>query len=133
MNNNCNNVGFGMQRFKDDMLGISVESTSLFIWSLGVFTQSSKLWAHLVEKLIQSPYVFSQLKDKWAHLAEGVQGERSGVNTYNVRRLWMWSNRKMKFATFIHNDDVKCFHMVVQRTHELIVMVHINFEDHALI
>ncbi len=39
----------------------------------------------------------------------------------------------MKSVAFIHNDDVKCFHMVVQRTHKLVVMGHINFEDHALI
>jgi hypothetical protein len=39
----------------------------------------------------------------------------------------------MKFMTFIHNDDVKCFHVVIQRTHKLIVMGHINFEDYALI
>ncbi len=49
----------------------------------------------------------------------------------NVRRLWMWSNQKMKSATFIHNDDVKCFHMVVQGTYKLVVMGHINFKDHA--
>jgi hypothetical protein len=39
----------------------------------------------------------------------------------------------MKFVTFIHNDDVKCFHVAVQRTNKLVVMGHINFEDHALI
>jgi hypothetical protein len=39
----------------------------------------------------------------------------------------------MKSTTFIHNDDVKCFHMVVQGTHKLVMMGHINFEDHALI
>ncbi len=39
----------------------------------------------------------------------------------------------MKFATFIHNDDVKCFHVVIQRTHKLVVMGRINVEDHALI
>jgi hypothetical protein len=39
----------------------------------------------------------------------------------------------MKFATFIHNDDVKCFHVVVQRKHKLVVMGCINFEDHVLI
>ncbi len=39
----------------------------------------------------------------------------------------------MKFATFIHNDDAKCFHMVVQGTHKLVVMGHINFKDHVLI
>jgi hypothetical protein len=45
----------------------------------------------------------------------------------------MWNNQKMKFAMFTHNDDVKCFHMVVQRRHKLVVMGHINFEDHVLI
>ncbi len=39
----------------------------------------------------------------------------------------------MKFTTFIHNDDVKCFHVVVQGTHKFIVMGCINFEDHVLI
>ncbi len=34
---------------------------------------------------------------------------------------------------FIHNDDVKCFHVVVQGTHKLVAMGHINFEDHAII
>jgi uncharacterized pyridoxamine 5'-phosphate oxidase family protein len=45
----------------------------------------------------------------------------------------MWSNQKMKFETFIHNDGVKCFHMDVQGTYKLVVMGRINFEDHALI
>ncbi len=39
----------------------------------------------------------------------------------------------MKYATFIHNDDVKCFHIVLQRTHILVMMGCINFEDHVLI
>jgi hypothetical protein len=39
----------------------------------------------------------------------------------------------MKFATFIPNDDVKCFHLVVQGTHKLVMMGRINFEDHAII
>ncbi len=39
----------------------------------------------------------------------------------------------MKFATFIHHDDVKCLHVDVQGTHKLVVMGHINFEDHVLI
>jgi hypothetical protein len=39
----------------------------------------------------------------------------------------------MKSTTFIHNDDAKCFHMVVQGTNKLVVMGRINFEDHALI
>jgi hypothetical protein len=45
----------------------------------------------------------------------------------------MCNNQKMKFATFIHNDDDKCFHVVVQGTHKVVVMGRINFEDHALI
>jgi hypothetical protein len=39
----------------------------------------------------------------------------------------------MKSAIFIHNDDVKCFHVVVQGTHKLVVMGRIIFADHALI
>jgi len=39
----------------------------------------------------------------------------------------------MKFMTFIHNDDAKCFHMAIQGTHKLVVMGRINFEDHVLI
>jgi hypothetical protein len=39
----------------------------------------------------------------------------------------------MKSAMFIHDDDAKCFHVAIQRTHKLVVMGCINFEDHALI
>jgi hypothetical protein len=45
----------------------------------------------------------------------------------------MWSNWEMKYASFIHNDDVKCFHVDVQGSHKLIVMGNINFKDHVLI
>jgi len=45
----------------------------------------------------------------------------------------MWNNWKMKFTTFIHNDDAKCFHVAIQGTHKLVMMGYINFEDHALI
>jgi len=38
----------------------------------------------------------------------------------------MWSNRKMKFMTFTHNDDANYFHMAIQGTHKLVVMGHIN-------
>jgi hypothetical protein len=38
----------------------------------------------------------------------------------------MWSNWKMKSVALIHNDDVKCFHMVVQGTHKIVVMSCIN-------
>ncbi len=34
---------------------------------------------------------------------------------------------------FIHNDDAKCFHVVVQGTRKLIMMGRINFKDHTLI
>jgi hypothetical protein len=39
----------------------------------------------------------------------------------------------MKFVASIHNDDMKCFHVAIQATNKLVVMGHINFEDHALI
>jgi hypothetical protein len=45
----------------------------------------------------------------------------------------MWNNQNLKSVMFIHNDDVKCFHMVVQGTHKLVMMGHVNFKDHALI
>jgi hypothetical protein len=45
----------------------------------------------------------------------------------------MWNNWKMKSMVFNHNDDAKCFHVVVQGTHKLITMGHINFKDHVLI
>jgi len=45
----------------------------------------------------------------------------------------MWSNRKVKFVMFIHNDNVKCFHVVVEMTHKFILMGRINFEDYAII
>jgi hypothetical protein len=45
----------------------------------------------------------------------------------------MWNNQKMKNVTFIHNDGAKCFHVVVQGTHKLVMMGYINFEDRALI
>ncbi len=84
------------------------------------------MWAQAIDKLTQSSNVFSQS-------TKGVQGEQSGISTNNVGRLWMWSNQKMKSKTFIHNDDIKCFHVVVQRTHKHVVMGCINFKDHALI
>jgi hypothetical protein len=56
-----------------------------------------------------------------------------GVSIIHLGRLGMWNNQKMKFAMFIHNDDAKCFHVNVQGTHKLVVMGHINFEDHVLI
>jgi len=83
--------------------------------------------------LSQLVYELTQLVDKWAQSTKGVQGEWSGISTTNVSKLKMWSNWKMKFVVFIHNDDTKCFHVVVQGTHKLMVMGHINFEDHALI
>jgi hypothetical protein len=55
MNNNCNCIGFGMQKFIDDMLNISAESATIFIQSSRVFTQSLELWVESLEKLAQSP------------------------------------------------------------------------------
>ncbi len=45
----------------------------------------------------------------------------------------MWNNRNLKSVMFIHNDDAKCFHMVVQGTNKLVMTSCINFKDHALI
>ncbi len=45
MNNNCSRAKFRMQRSKDDMLGVLAESTIVFTQSLGVFAQSSEMWA----------------------------------------------------------------------------------------
>jgi len=45
----------------------------------------------------------------------------------------MWTNRKMESKALIFNDEAKCLHMAVQRTHKLIVMGHINCKDHVLI
>jgi hypothetical protein len=39
----------------------------------------------------------------------------------------------MKSRAFIHNDDVKCFHMAVQGTHKFIMMGRINFKDRVII
>jgi hypothetical protein len=41
----------------------------------------------------------------------------------------MWTNHKMTSKTLIHNDDVTCFHMVVQGTQKMVMMGDINFED----
>jgi hypothetical protein len=40
--NNCKSVGFGMQKSTNDMLGILTKSGTIFVRSLGIFTQSSK-------------------------------------------------------------------------------------------
>jgi hypothetical protein len=39
----------------------------------------------------------------------------------------------MEFEALFFNDEVKCLHVVVQGTHKLVVMGHINYKDHALI
>jgi len=51
MNNNYKNVGFGMQRSKDDMSGVSIESTTIFVQSSVILTQSSELWAQSIKKI----------------------------------------------------------------------------------
>jgi hypothetical protein len=45
----------------------------------------------------------------------------------------MQNSWKMKYEAFIHNDDVTCFHVVVQGTQKVVVMGHHNFEDEVLI
>ncbi len=74
-----------------------------------------------------------QLADKWAQSTKGVHGKQDGISTTNEGRLAMWNNWEMKYASFIHNDDVKCFPMNVQGTYKLVVMGHINYKDHVLI
>jgi hypothetical protein len=64
---------------------------------------------------------------------KGVHGKQDGISTTNEGRLAMWNNWEMKYASFIHNDDVKCFPMNVQGTYKLVVMGHINYKDHVLI
>jgi len=39
----------------------------------------------------------------------------------------------MKSTMFIHNDDIKCFHMAIQGTHKLVMMGRIDFENHVLL
>jgi hypothetical protein len=45
----------------------------------------------------------------------------------------MWSNWKTKSIVFIHNDDAKCFHVVIQGTNKLVLMGCIKFKDCELI
>jgi len=45
----------------------------------------------------------------------------------------MQNNQKMKFEVFIHNDEVSCFHVVVQGTQTVVVMGRHNFKDELLI
>jgi hypothetical protein len=52
---------------------------------------------------------------------------------FNVGRLRMWINWKMKFEVFNHNDDAKCFHVAVHGKQKVVVMGCINFEDQVLI
>jgi hypothetical protein len=49
MSNNYRSARFGMHKSKNDMLCVLVESTTIFFWSLGLSTQSSKLWAQSTE------------------------------------------------------------------------------------
>ncbi len=44
-------------------------------------------------------------------------------------RLGMWTYQKMKFKMFIHNDDVTCLCVAVQRTQKMVVMGGIHFKD----
>ncbi len=37
----------------------------------------------------------------------------------------------MKSTTFMYNDDVKCFHVVIQGKNKLVAMGCTNFEGHA--
>jgi hypothetical protein len=41
----------------------------------------------------------------------------------------MWTNRKIQFEVFIHNNDAKCFHVDVQGTQKMVMIGHINVKD----
>ncbi len=45
----------------------------------------------------------------------------------------MWTNRKMEYDVLNFNDEAKCLHVVVQGTHKLVMMGHINCNDQVLI
>jgi hypothetical protein len=45
----------------------------------------------------------------------------------------MWINWKMESEMFIFNDVAECLHVAIQKTHKLVMMGYINFEDHVLI
>ncbi len=122
------------------MSKISTKSSIVFTQSLSIFAQSSNLlpqstkkWVQLTNVLSQSINKLTQSTNKWAQSTKGVRGVRGGVSTTNEGKLDMQSNQKMKYVASIHNDDMKCFHVVVQNTHKLVVMGRINFEDHVLI
>jgi hypothetical protein len=52
MNNNYKSARFGMQRSKDDMLGVSTESIVVFAQSSIILALSLELWAQSIEKSI---------------------------------------------------------------------------------
>jgi hypothetical protein len=113
VSNNCRSEGFGMQRFEDDLLTVSTESTMIFTQPSRVLAQSLDLLAQLTEKSVQLANMWSQSVDEltqsideWAQLTKGIHSERGGANTSNRRRLTMWSNQKMNFIAFIHNDGI---------------------------
>jgi hypothetical protein len=39
----------------------------------------------------------------------------------------------MRSEAFIHNDDVRCFHVVIKKTQKMVMMGHHNFEDKVII
>jgi hypothetical protein len=51
MSNNCKSEGFGMQRFEDDLLGVSAELVEVFAQSSRVFTQSVNFLGMVSKKL----------------------------------------------------------------------------------
>jgi hypothetical protein len=56
--------------------------------------------------------------------------KENDVESIQLKGLWMQNNWKMKSKSFIHNDDVKCFH----KGHKKVIMMGCNyFEDEALI
>ncbi len=84
---------------------------------------------HLIIVLPQLVDELTQLANKWTKSVGGIYSEQGGFSRVNVGKLGMWTYRKIKSKVFIHNDDVKCFRVVVQDTQKMVVMGCINFED----
>ncbi len=79
VSNNYKSEAFGMQRSKDDLSRVLVESIEVFAQSSGVFAQTLNLLENSIIFLVQSIDVLPQLvdeltysTDKWAQLAKGI-------------------------------------------------------------
>ncbi len=91
------------------------------------------VWAQLVKILAQLVDVSTQSIDVLAQLLKGIHGEQHGISIVNLGGLWMQNIQRMRSEAFIHNDDVRCFHVVIKKTQKMVMMGHHNFEDKVII